>query len=182
MGRYLGQSDPGLNKTGELQARAAADLLMGEKIDRVFSSDLLRAVETSRFIARVHNLPIRFMSSLREMNFGFWDGLTFEEIQTRYPGQVDEWLKDPFGVRIPGGETAEEVWCRVMKAWNEIILQVSGEETVVIVAHGGPLRMLMCQLMGIDSSRQWEFNLGHGESFVLLKNDETYIDKKVGEK
>jgi len=172
-GRFMGHSDPGLNKKGESQARAVADFLLGEDIDLLFSSDLVRAVETSRVIAG-HNMPIKIISSLREINFGVWEGLTFGEIQTRYPALLNAWLQDPFGVRIPGGETAQEVWHRVIEAWNSIVLNAGGAKTLVIVAHGGSLRMLLCHLTGKDPSRQWEFNLGHGEPIVLIRNKDTY--------
>ncbi|HEX3011444.1 MAG TPA: alpha-ribazole phosphatase [Syntrophomonadaceae bacterium] len=173
-GKYLGQSNPGLNQKGKIQAREAARLLSGEEIDMVFSSDLLRAVETAREIAGVHNVPVRMIPSLREIDFGAWEGLTFAEIQTCYPELLTEWLRDPFRVRIPDGETAEEVRYRVIDAWNSVTLSASGEKTVVIVAHGGPLRMLACHLTGADLSRQWDFNLGHGETMVLQRNGSTY--------
>jgi len=173
-GRFLGQSDLVLNEKGGIQAQEAADLLVGEKIDLVFSSDLLRALITSRAIASIHNTPVRIIPSLREINFGDWEGLTFKEIKTRDPALLNEWLEDPFKVRIPGGETAQEVWCRVIGAWNSISDGAADQDTVVIVAHGGPLRLLLCHLTGVDSSRQWEFNLRHGEALVLVKNGDTY--------
>ncbi len=173
--RFLGHSNPGLNEQGEMQARAVAQRLLAEKIDKVFSSDMLRALETSQEIACLHNVPIRIMPSLREMNFGEWEGLTFAEIQTRYPVLVNKWIADPFGVRLPFGETAEEVKIRVVEAWNSIVLSAAAEEAVVIVAHGGPLRMLLCQLTGIDSSRQWEFSIGHGQTVDLRKKDDIYL-------
>jgi alpha-ribazole phosphatase len=173
-GKYLGQSNPGLNQKGKTQAQRAARLLYGENIDMVFSSDLLRAVETAHVIASVHKVPVKITPSLREINFGDWEGLTFAEIQTCYPQLLSEWLRDPFRVRIPGGETAEDVKERVIDAWNSVLRNASGEKTVVIVAHGGPLRVLLCQLTGIHPSCQWEFNLGHGETCVLLKNGNTY--------
>lgn len=169
-GKFLGHSDPGLNETGEFQARKAADILRGETIDQIFSSDALRAIETSLIIAQGHDVCVKVMSSLREINFGAWEGLTFEEIQTRYPVLLNKWLEDPFKVRIPDGETAEEVWCRVLEAWEVISAGTSDKDTVVIVAHGGPLRLLACHLTGIDSSRQWEFTLGHGEIFTIERN------------
>lgn len=174
-GRFLGHSDPGLNKKGEIQAQEAAALLSGEKIDLVFSSDLLRAQETARVIAGLHNTPINFNSSLREMNFGDWEGLTFEEIRTRYPELQKEWLKDQFKIRVPGGETTEEVNGRVIKAWDAISAGLSDRDTVAIVAHGGPLRLLSCHLTGVESSKHWDFNIGHGEAVVLIKNGDTYF-------
>jgi alpha-ribazole phosphatase len=173
-GRYLGQADPGLNEKGKTQAQAVAELLSQEEIELVFSSDLLRAVETSRVIAGVHNVTVKIIPSLREIDFGEWEGLNFEDIQTRYPSLLPKWLKNPFGVRIPGGETADEVRCRVKEAWNYITLIAAGEKAAVIVAHGGPLRILLCQLTGIDPTRLWDFKLEHGEAIVLSNNGSTY--------
>lgn len=173
--RFLGQSNPGLNEKGEIQAQAAADVLMNEDIDLIFSSDLRRALQTAEAIAGTHQMPVRVITSLREINFGDWEGLTFDILQSRYPALCSEWIKNPWAVRIPGGETAEEVRCRVAEAWNAIVLIAAGRKTVVIVAHGGPLRILMCQLTGVDPSRQWEFNLGHGEVKVLKKNGDLYM-------
>ena len=173
--RFLGHSNPGLNEQGEIQARAVAQRLMAERIDKVFSSDMLRALETSQEIASLHNLPVRITPCLREINFGAWEGLTFAEIQTQYPELLNKWILDPFGVRIPGGETAEEVKSRVMEALDSIVLNTSDKETVVIVAHGGPLRMLLCQLTGVDSSCQWEFSIAHGEKVDLRRNGDIYL-------
>jgi alpha-ribazole phosphatase len=163
-----------LNEPGKIQARAAAQRLLAEKIDLVFSSDLLRALETSRAIAGVHHAGVKILPALREINFGVWEGLTFAEIQTRYPVLFNDWLIDPLRVRIPAGETAEEVRLRVIEAWDSIVLNACGKGAVVIVAHGGPLRMLLCQLTGLDASRQWEFNLGHGEIIALRQNGDLY--------
>lgn len=178
-GRFLGQSNPGLNEMGELQAQVAADILNGEKIDRIFSSDMLRTFETSQIIAQGHNVLVKEMPFLREINFGAWEGLTFNEIQNNYPVLLNKWLKDPFKVRIPGGETAEEVWCRVLEGWKIISTANSYADIVAIVAHGGSLRLLLCHLTGLDPSRQWEFALGHGEIIILEKNGDIYsvLDK-----
>jgi len=168
-GRFLGQSDIKLNENGLLQAQTVAESLLQEKIDRILSSDLLRALETSRAIAGFHQVPITITSNLREIDFGLWEGLTFDEIVLYYPIQSSEWLKDPFQVKIPGGETADEVENRVMEEWDNIILSADENDTIVIVAHGGPLRILFCYLTGLELSQQWEFNPGHGEAVILQR-------------
>jgi len=174
-GKFLGHSNPGLNERGISQARAVAGLLFSEDIDLIFSSDLRRAIETSQIIARTHKLPVIVTPFLREINFGVWEGLTFVEIEKHYPVLLSKWMKDPFKVRIPRGETAEDVRYRVIEAWNFLALKASGEKTVVIVAHGGPLRLLLCYLTGVDKSRQWDFNLGHGEVVTLKKSGKNYF-------
>lgn len=173
-GRYLGQADPGLNDKGKTQARAVADLLKQENIDAIFSSDLLRAVETSRIIADINNVPVKLVPGLREIDFGEWEGLTFKQIQSSSPACLSAWLNDPFKTRIPGGETAEELWYRVIQAWNYIVQNSGGADSIVVVAHGGSLRLLWCQLSGIDPLRQWEFCISHGEAVVLKRTSETY--------
>lgn len=184
-GRFTGQSDPELIANGILQAQAVAEFLLREKIDLLYSSDLVRALQTSHTIAQVLNVPVTIVPSLREINFGLWEGLTFSEIENQYPLLSSEWLKDPFQVRIPAGETADEITCRVIEAWNSIALNVADSNTVVIVAHGGPLRILFCHLTGLDPCRQWEFNPGHGEATILVQTGDTYsmlskVDKSAG--
>ncbi len=173
-GRFQGHADPGLNANGELQAVAVAALLAGEEGAAIFTSDLARAVETGRHIGAVHGIPLQMEPLLREINFGAWEGLTFREIQAQYPEVLQEWLKDPFSLRAPGGETAGELGQRVIMAWNRILHEANTGQTVVIVAHAGPLRMLLCHLTGIYLSRQWEFHIGHGEPVVLINSGSTY--------
>lgn len=174
-GRFLGQSNPGLNDNGRIQAQAIALQLSSTNIDVIFSSDLDRAVQTSEAIAQACKARISMVPALREINFGAWEGLTFEEIAARYPVLWNEWLKDPFQVRIPDGETAEEVRCRVIQAWNCMVDNACTPKTAVIVAHGGPLRLLICHLLGILPSRQWEFQLQHGGLMVLEQNGDKYM-------
>lgn len=177
--RFLGQSNPGLNETGEIQAQKAADILSGEKIDRLYSSDMLRATETSQLIIQGHDVSVKEIPFFREINFGMWEGLTFEKIQAHYPALLNKWIEDPFKVRIPEGETGEEVWCRVLKGWEIICAGASGKDTVGIVAHGGTLRLLLCHLTELEPSQQWEFKIGHGEIIILERNGTAYsrLDK-----
>ena len=173
-GRFQGHADPGLNAKGESQAVAVAALLADEEVAAIFTSDLARAVGTGRHIGAVHGLSPKMEPLLREMNFGAWEGLTFRELQAQYPEVLEDWLQDPFTLRVPGGETAGELGERIIMAWNKILQDAKPAQTVVIVAHAGPLRMLLCHLTGIDLSRQWEFRIGHGEPVFLTKSGSTY--------
>lgn len=173
-GRFQGHADPGLNGTGQAQAKEAARRLAGERVERIYTSDLTRAVQTSQLIALTHGLSVRVEPLLREIDFGRWEGLTFDEIQSRSPDILKAWMRDPFAVRIPGGETAEELKLRVKEAWNRISGELPAAATVLIVAHGGSLRMLTCLLTRTDTSRQWEFDMGPGESAILFNGGNAY--------
>ena len=173
-GRFQGHADLGLNAKGKSQAMGVAELLASEEVDVIFTSDLARAVETGRHIGAVHGVPLIMEPLLREISFGAWEGLTFRELQAEYPEVLKDWLQDPFTFRVPGGETAGELGERVLLAWDKILHESNSAQTVVIVAHAGPLRMLLCLLTGMDLSRQWEFLIRHGEPVFLIKSGSTY--------
>jgi len=169
-GRFLGRTDQGLDETGHRQARQAAELLSQEPIGFVFSSTLRRAWETAQYIATAHQLPVQRLDELVEMNFGCWEGMTFNEIKHNYPELIDLWVEDPFNIRIPGGETAAEVWQRIETAWQKIVAE-AGCNMVVVVAHGGTLRLLANLLTGVPGTEQWFYNPSHGEILVLEHGD-----------
>jgi broad specificity phosphatase PhoE len=138
--RVQGHSDTPLNDTGRDQARALAEELAGETIDAVFSSDLLRAHETARIVAGPRGLEVTAIRDLREKHFGTWEGLTDEEILTRFP----EARVGPWG----DGETREEVAERVLAALQRIA-DTHPDASVLVVSHGGPLRAVLTHC-GID--------------------------------
>src|SRR5579862_1895349 len=89
--RWQGHADTPLNDTGRAQARSLGEELADEPIDAVFSSDLRRAHETARLVAEPRGLSVIAIPDLRERNFGSAEGLTTEEIQTRFPGVELAW-------------------------------------------------------------------------------------------
>jgi probable phosphoglycerate mutase len=137
--RVQGHSDTPLNDTGHAQARALADELADEPLDAVYSSDLARAHETARTVAERKGLPVTALPELREKHFGTWEGLTDQQVWERYP----ESLQGQWG----DGETSEEVSRRVLAALRTIAADHPGGR-VLVVAHGGPLRLVLkhCQV------------------------------------
>ncbi len=136
-GRVQGHSDVPLNETGRDQARSLAVALATERVDAVYSSDLRRALDTAAEVANGFGLDVRARHELREKHFGTWEGLTREEIVTRFPGG----LSGPWG----DGESRDAMTARVFAALREIAASHDGE-TVVVVSHGGPLRAVQRHL------------------------------------
>ena len=138
-GRYQGQTDIPLSDEGISQAEAVGRRLAGEPVCRVYSSDLARARMTASIIARHHDIEVKTDRRLREMYFGEWEGLTFDEIGKKWPGLRDKWLKDPVNLRPPGGESASDLISRVLKAVRDIYSDIKnitpagpGDEPVAI--------------------------------------------------
>ena len=118
--RILGATDIGLTPTGLRQAEALSDALSDRPIRAVYSSDLSRALRTAEALARPHALEIRARPGLREMNQGFLEGLTFEELRDQHPDFLESWKQDPSSIVIPGGESLGQLQERVWKAVQEL--------------------------------------------------------------
>ncbi len=164
--RYQGQSDIPLNRAGIQQARKIAGRLSKEKINAVYSSDLNRARETAEQIAKPHKLKVTSDARLRELSFGDWEGLTYPEIQAKAPDELALWQSDSTQYAPPRGETLSQLTARVLSAFNEL-QALHGEQTVVIISHGGPLQILLCHALGVSFQRHWQFSISKTALSVL---------------
>jgi len=143
-GRYQGHSDIELSAIGIWQAERLRDCLNGQRIDAIYSSDFKRALHTAQIIATKHDLTVVSCRELREINFGELEGMTFDEIQHHYPG----WDGIGYNISIPGGESLSQLASRA-KLFISKLSKHSAKETILIVAHGGSLQVLVCLLLGI---------------------------------
>jgi alpha-ribazole phosphatase len=156
--RYQGQSDIPLNRTGIQQARKLAGRLSKEKIDTIYSSDLSRARETARLIAEHHSCKIHADSRLCEVSFGTWEGQTYDEIKKSAPSALAEWEADILTTAPPNGETLEQLTARVQSILSDLCTR-HADQTSLIVAHGGPLQVLLCLALDLSPSMYWQFHL-----------------------
>jgi alpha-ribazole phosphatase len=157
-GRFQGQTDISLNNTGRRQAIALANRLAREDIDAIYASDLSRAWETALAIVAHHSCRLYAEPGLREMSFGDWEGLTYAEIQGRDAQLLKHWEADELNVSAPSGETLQQIATRVKSALERLIAD-HPDETVLVVAHGGALQVLLCQALGLPPQSYWQFHL-----------------------
>lgn len=141
--RYCGFIDVALNATGKQQARKLGKRLDKEPVHKVYASDRLRALETARLVFKGRR--IKRLSGLREMHFGIFEGLTHKEILKKYPELYGKWLKDPYSIGIPKGESLTGFRKRIIRAVKEIVRAHQGE-TVALVCHGGAISALLAHL------------------------------------
>jgi broad specificity phosphatase PhoE len=148
-GRWQGHSDTPLNEAGRRQARALAELLDG--VDAVYSSDLARARETAEIVAERLGLPVRLDPRLRERGFGSWEGLTTTEIEQRFADDHRRWQAgDGFGAS--DAEPFDAFAARI-SAFLDDVLGMHVDETVLVVAHGGSIRVVHALARGLDYVR-----------------------------
>jgi broad specificity phosphatase PhoE len=108
------------------------------------------------------------------MAFGHWEGLTFAETQQRHPAVLAAWQDDPMHIAPPGGETLLQVADRVNAVLQQIVT-VCQAQTVVLVAHGGPLRVLLCLGLGLPARAHWQFVVTPGSLSELSLSDQGAI-------
>jgi 2,3-bisphosphoglycerate-dependent phosphoglycerate mutase len=145
--RIQGQTDTPLNNLGRAQARALADELAGERIDAVYASDLARARETAEILAAQLDLPVVVDPSLRERDFGTWEGQTVAELDERWPGAFARWHAGGEG-EWEGGEAHDDLARRIRAAVRRLAAGHPGDR-ILLVAHGGPLRVLLMDAEGL---------------------------------
>ncbi len=157
--RFQGQSDIPLNEGGRKQAAALAGRLLNQSIDVVYSSDLIRAVETAKIICKSGwQSGLRQDPRLREVNFGDWEGLTYNEIKEKYSSELNAWESAVYKNAPPNGETLEQLEIRAQSALNDI-RESCKDKMVLIVAHGGVLQTLICLALNLSPAMYWQFHL-----------------------
>ncbi len=190
--RFQGQNDVPLNEVGRQQATALVNRLSREHIDVLFASDLQRAHETARIIAAQQACEIRLDARLREINFGAWEGLTYDEIKHNDPAVLAAREADIFTTAAPDGETLNQLTSRVESVLNDLRTQYA-DQTILMVAHGGPLQILLCLALNLSPSKYWQFHLATASlseiafypagAIINLMNDTCHLSSlPMGEK
>ena len=131
-------------------------------VEAVYTSPAQRCVVLAMRIAvRDACTPI-VREDLRELDFGHWEGRRWDDISRT---EIDEWSVDHWNRAPPGGETEQALWTRVERVYRELL--ASGQSSVAIVAHGGPLRVLRCLLGQLPSESRWDWSPEYGEVHAL---------------
>lgn len=145
-GRYTGQLDAPLTDEGKEQAqRLGSYLAEHEKIDRIYASDLSRAINTAAPTAAHFGLDVIPMPELREIDVGEFTGVPFSEVDLMYKAHPQ--LKMDVTYPYPGGESFLDLYLRTEQALKKILAE-NAEGTVMIVTHAGGVRCISCMAAG----------------------------------
>lgn len=166
-GRIQGQLDIPLNATGEQQVRRLGRALVDEDIAAIYSSDLLRALETARAVARARGQTVTTDTGLRERGFGIFEGLSHVEIEQRWPADAARWRRRDPAFGACGGETLNQFYARSVAAATRLAALHPGQ-TIALVSHGGVMDCLYraAARVALDAPRSWQ--LGNASINRLL--------------
>lgn len=181
-GRWQGHVDVPLNSVGYKQAGLLAQRLRAEgiRIDVIYSSDLARAYQTAWALSEAVGKPVELLPALREIDLGTWGGLTRDEIRERYP--VEFALLEQ-GQDIPrgGAENLAMLRKRVVEVTEALIGQHSGE-TLALVTHGGPIRMLLAHAADEPDANRMPFHhIGNTSISVVQRNPDGWEIVRVND-
>ncbi len=147
--KIQGQQDVPLTDRGKSQAYQIGDRLLSEKIDSIYSSDLKRAYDTATIIGKKLQIDVNPMTELREINFGQWEGASYDKIYSTNHKEIILWRKAPEKLNIDGIESLKKLQLRAMSAVNKIINSETGNN-ILIVSHSATLKTIILGLLNID--------------------------------
>ncbi len=147
--RYYGSTDVELSPRGKQQAQLLADYLSLQGIKAVFSSNLKRAKCPANLLARKLKLEHGIEPGLQELNFGSWEGLSFEEMLKRNPQLYQDWMRMSPELCFPEGESLAQFHQRVIPAFKKIVACPDIDSPVAVFTHGGVIKLILADLMGV---------------------------------
>jgi broad specificity phosphatase PhoE len=180
---YRGRTDVNLDKVGIKQAELLGKYLSNWELAAIYSSPLRRATDTANIIARYQKIGVQIAEGLVDFDYGEWQSLPEQEVKRLYPDLLNEWHNNPHKVRMPAGESLEDVRRRAIEVVNDAFSKYQG--SVVLVSHRVVIKVLICSLLGLDNSHFWNikqdvggitiFNYVDGRFVLTSHNDTSHL-------
>jgi broad specificity phosphatase PhoE len=148
--KFSGADNIHLSDEGRDQVHHLAIRLAGEKLVAVYSSPYDRTLETARIVAVPHGLTPISLDGFREINLGHWEGLSRQEVETRFSEEYVNWESDPFNFAPEGGESGISVLARALPVVRDIVVKHK-DETLAVLSHKSTLRLIISSLLGFDA-------------------------------
>ena len=149
---FRGSQDDHLSVKGWQQMRAAVS--NDNHWDVIVSSPMARCRAFAETLAEERGLPLHVENNLREIGFGEWEGLTAEQVQQGYGDQLNRFWQDSINHIPPGGEPVPEFYRRVTESFSQWQQKLAGKK-VLVVCHGGVIRMVLADILGIPLERSF---------------------------
>jgi ribonuclease H / adenosylcobalamin/alpha-ribazole phosphatase len=182
----VGSGDPGLSAVGREQVRRAADsaLLRGSTFAEVLTSPMTRCQETARIVAEALGVSIIVERDLREMDFGLWEEMTFDEVQDRYPEDLLRWTQSAWASPTGSSDSIAAVVDRMGTAAARFASRYAGA-SVLAVTHVTPMKALVAHALGAPPAALFHMEVSSacfsritysaGDASVRLFNDTSHL-------
>ena len=185
-GKIQGHTDIGLSPEGIRQAGLLNHHLSNLTIDAAYSSDLDRTMQTAGILLEGRGISPTPSPDIREFGYGEWEGMTFGEVEQRHPSDFAKMMDHTSSFAPPGGESLGDVATRVGRFVAMTAATHPNDETLLVVGHGGALRLVIAHLLDLPPAASWRFFLasasltvvdGYPNNAVLyLLNNTSFLD------
>ena len=162
-GTFCGFTDPPINERGYQQIQTMLEELRSYELDVVYTSDLRRARATAEAIVNQFAIPLRVNPDLREIGFGDWETLTWEQIERRDPEHAQLWVAAFPNLPAPEGEEFSTFEERILRAFDQLS---SAGASAAVVTHGGVLRVVLTRRFGLNDEEAWKKTKNYCGIFV----------------
>jgi len=180
---FRGRADVNLNEVGVTQAELLGKHLSQWQLEAIYSSPLKRALDTANTVARCQKLAVHIADGLTDFDYGEWQSLPEQEVKRLYPALLNEWHSNPQRVKMPEGESLEDVRRRAIDVVDGILARYHGN--VLLVSHRVVIKVLVCHLLGLDNSHFWNirqdvcgitvFDCMDGRFILISHNDTSHL-------
>lgn len=146
---------PPLNDRGKKEVEKITSYLKtsNPNVDMIYTSSALRAIQSSRIIAKNYKKDFEILDNLFERRAGIWGGLTFKQIEEKYPDMLDEYHKNPTTFWPEGGETTISFNRRVEETINKLVRD-NFHKRIVVITHAGVVQAAIANAVGIPPENQ----------------------------
>ena len=166
--KYLGSGSSPFTALGLEQNADALSKLAQVEIDAVYSSPSDRCMSSANSFAACKKTQVISDARLSEIDFGKFEGLTWQEAEKNYPSEFKEFCEDPQNYVFPEGESQKRLDERTLSFIEEI--KRSSYESIAVFSHGGTIMSILSHLLEIEPHQKWRFKITHGSvSLVEIK-------------
>jgi broad specificity phosphatase PhoE len=171
LGKFQGQQDIAMNARGLAQAQETARAVAAEASTCLYSSPLCRTMQVAEEISRFAGPPVVPVPGLKELDLGDLEGVTGQEMRTRWPEVYAAWRKDPSSVVMPNGESLVQLQDRAWQSVLEMEQAHSDSDTLVIVSHNFTIRTIIGKVLGMPLTNFHRMTLDLSSICTLESND-----------
>lgn len=168
--RLSGHIDSAISEEGKEQIDKITNYLKDFDIDKIYTTTSSRTKDTVKKLSELKSIEIIEKESLKEISFGDFEGLTFDEIKDKYPKEFQDMIEKGYEYKYPNGESLIDSYNRVCIELDNIISN-NDDRTILICSHGGTIRNIITYLISNSYKYHWNFKIDNGSVTILEVQD-----------
>lgn len=164
-GQYYGKLDASLSQEGIRQMEKLRSSLKGIEFDSIYSSNTKRTLQSLQISGKHLYNKVQIDQRLSELNFGEFEGRTYQEICKIFPDQIESWNKDWKNFCPPNGEAFASFYKRIVSFFKDLLKKK--ENHILIMTHSGVIKAIYCYVLQNNPDLFWSFTTHNGKINII---------------